>query len=891
VLRCAAFFALVLAVTAQARPSPRVAFGPRPAWVTPVSPGPVKTPDVRGGVEYRLFDQQVRLGKVPVVFTHVVMRVTTQAGISEASNFAFDFDPGFERLTLHPITIIRNGRRIPSLRRRQVKVIEREQDLEQQLLDGQWTAVLVLPDIRVGDEVEYAVTREGQNPVFDGHPLGSYALGWDTGVGHVYLRLLSPKGLRLQVRDSTLKPRVRQAGTLTESVWELRDLPAAPDDDHVRIRDVPRPRVQVSDFERWEDVSRWATHLYALAKPTPAIRRQVAGWTALEPQERTRRALDFVQSQIRYFGFELGASSHRPHAPDEVLRHRFGDCKDKATLLLSMLRALDVQAEPALVNTRRQAAVRKDLPSPIAFDHVIVRAHPGGQTVWIDPTAQFEAGPLDRRVPLFGVALPLTARGEPLADIPAPRPRIPTVDVEESFDVSKGKAPVELVVTTRYREGEATSMRRRLAGEPLADVTRDNLGYYKRQFDKVRSLGTNELEDDQRANVITLTERYAVDDFWVKGERQLGGNQVLDYLPSPGSLDRHLPLAIRDPTHVRFVRNVTYARPPRITLGKGKVQTRAGDFAYDYRLKGSTLALEYRFASTADSIPAKEVPSYLSELEQVRKHTQFRLIEPGLKPSTAAGGVDRTALTVGTVILLLAAVLVLGVPFGIIVFLLARRHPSRPPIAAELLSADGTPLGEPPPTSNEPRLPEGAGFGRRAAARIVDTVLATLLALAAGAVSGAVMMVLAKWEIIPGDWSTRIGSGGPVRNVGFGLLALIFGGAATEAIAGTTFGKLAFGLRVVDVQARPVRTAAALIRNAAYLVDSFCFCLIGYLAMDASPTRQRVGDRWAKTMVVRAGPDLPQSARHSVGRVTFGVLAGCALRCGFALLPVWLLLL
>ena len=78
-----------------------------------------------------------------------------------------------------------------------------------------------------------------------------------------------------------------------------------------------------------------------------------------EPDEATRlwRALHFVQDDIRYTGIEIGVGRISADTTGEVLARRFGDCKDKVLLLVTILRALGVEAYPALVNHARGLAL------------------------------------------------------------------------------------------------------------------------------------------------------------------------------------------------------------------------------------------------------------------------------------------------------------------------------------------------------------------------------------------------------------------------------------------------------------------------------------------------------------------------------------------------------
>ena len=154
-------------------------------------------------------------------------------------------------------------------------------------------------------------------------------------------------------------------------------------------RDVPEwfepyPAVEMTEFAGWNEVARWAAPLF-VSDPA-AVQSIAARWRGLPEEERAARALAFVREEVRYFGMEVGVHAHKPHAPSLVLRRRFGDCKDKALLLVSLLQALGIEARPVLANTRLRRGLDDRLPSPYVFDHAIVRATVGGKERWFDAT-------------------------------------------------------------------------------------------------------------------------------------------------------------------------------------------------------------------------------------------------------------------------------------------------------------------------------------------------------------------------------------------------------------------------------------------------------------------------------------------------------------------------
>ena len=146
-------------------------------------------------------------------------------------------------------------------------------------------------------------------------------------------------------------------------------------------------------------MARWAKPLYrvpaSLDRPLQSVVERIAR-AEPSPAGRMLAALRLVQGEVRYLGVEIGQNSHAPNPPALVFARRFGDCKDKTLLTLTLLQHLGIEARAALVNTDLQRGVADQLPNPGAFDHVLVRAHVDGKTWWIDPTRRVQNADLAR---------------------------------------------------------------------------------------------------------------------------------------------------------------------------------------------------------------------------------------------------------------------------------------------------------------------------------------------------------------------------------------------------------------------------------------------------------------------------------------------------------------
>jgi len=110
------------------------------------------------------------------------------------------------------------------------------------------------------------------------------------------------------------------------------------------------------------------------------------------------KAAKFVQDDIRYFSVSISENTHRPQQPDVTLERRFGDCKDKALLLATLLRAMGVRANPVLVSDSMGRRILGSLPTPLAFDHAVVQVVFGDRSEqMIDATLNAEDLPLEHQ--------------------------------------------------------------------------------------------------------------------------------------------------------------------------------------------------------------------------------------------------------------------------------------------------------------------------------------------------------------------------------------------------------------------------------------------------------------------------------------------------------------
>jgi len=640
---------------------------PTPVWVKPVMIDWASRPEqnqVSDGVHYVLSEVQVQISKSDkVAYRRSVATALNARGVESLGHVEIGFDPSYQTLTLHAVTVYRAGRSIPKLASSTVRVLQREKDLEYRIFDGTKTANLFLDDLRVGDSVEYSYSISGSNPVFGNRQFGRFDLQWQAPVAHVYRRLNVPAGrtLALSSRNTRLSAQVTDSASGREYIWDVVGQPALVVESEAPGWFDPYASVQWSEFESWGAVARWAEPMYRVpARLGPALQREIdrIASNSADPGERMLAALRFVQSEVRYLGVEVGPGSYAPNPPQLVLDRRFGDCKDKTMLTISLLRGLGIEAQPALVHTTLRRTVADEPPSPAVFNHVIVHAHVGDRDYWLDPTRARQQGDLSTIFqPDYGVALLVAPGTQALVKMPALMPPSFGRTIQVEFDMRPGyDQPVRLTVKSTYKGSGADGVRNMLASQSRDELQQRYLNFYARSYPNIKIAEPLSEVDDASANQMTVVEQYWVTDLWKRNatarrdEFSIHAADMGDLLAQPKESIRKSPLAQQFPMDLTLITSVLLPDDWDIAPSRTHVDDPAFDFEQSIVANRRRFVLTNHFVSRSDQIAAADVPAYAAKLKKADDVLGYRLFHRGSGSAVASGS---TGMGAGTALALL----------------------------------------------------------------------------------------------------------------------------------------------------------------------------------------------------------------------------------------------
>ncbi len=550
----------------------------------------------------------------------LVVRVNSAEQAPAARLFSITYSPGLERVRVIEARAMRRDGSIMLASRSDRALLP---DLQLRMWYDARVLTLAFPRLEDGDLVEicYVVrTRGPSNPIANGYYGDAHVLGGPAPVLSARVVLNMPDELPLRYRLLNL-PRPAQETVREEDGRRIVELalPALPSYPEAPGAPPPTERVPyaiVGTVDDWSALGR----MYAeMVRPqmalTPDVSATVESLTrGLVDRKRIVEVIyDWVIENTRYVALEFGIHALKPYDVDTVFRRRHGDCKDKATLLVAMLRKAGVPAELVLLRTRDRGRIDTSIPTFAHFNHAIV--HVPFDDLWLDGTVlHFAAGevPLPDLGALVLLVDPLADDGVRLTTTAPPRPEDARLAMTQEVRIgSDGTAGASVSVVAsgadaareRFYFRRSTTRRTVLTNrlrERHPDATVAHVVFSAIALDEkpVRFRYVAQLPGFARADVDRLSAPLAVD------------LEPLPFLPAgPG---RDVPLVLPDPfereieVRVRADHDLEIAELP----GSRTIRSTWGDVTLATRREGSGARITIRIRFEGGTVSPDQLEEY-----------------------------------------------------------------------------------------------------------------------------------------------------------------------------------------------------------------------------------------------------------------------------------------
>ncbi len=325
------------------------------------------------------------------------IRIQSEAGVQQWGQLQEGYNSASERVEIPYVRVVKEDGTIVKAGEDAVQDLSAPVQREAPVYTDYRQKHITVPGLRPGEVLEYDMVTIIHTPLAAGQFWSDYEFD-DTNID-------LDETLDVDVpanRPLKLKCKPGKDPTITEQngrrIYHWASSHRVREDDKDRDKDKKkkkhrpeddRPDVQLTTFESWEQIGRWYAQLEKDRRmPTPEVRSKAEELTKglTTDNDKIEALYDYVSKNFRYVSLSLGLSRYQPHPAADVLHNQYGDCKDKHTLLTSLLEAEGWKANSVLINSSRK--LDPDMPSPSQFDHVITMLPLGNREIWMDTTAE-----------------------------------------------------------------------------------------------------------------------------------------------------------------------------------------------------------------------------------------------------------------------------------------------------------------------------------------------------------------------------------------------------------------------------------------------------------------------------------------------------------------------
>ena len=333
------------------------------------------------------------------------IRVQSEAGVQQWGQLQLGYNSANESMEIAYVRVIKKDGSVVKAGSDDIQDLSAPVEHEAPVYTDYRQKHVTVPGLRPGEVLEYDLVTTVHTALAPGQFWTEYEFDKNDIVLDEDLDLDVPAGRPLELKSKPgMDPKITDANGRRVYHWTTSHLVREDDKDKEKDKGKEKdkkkkrkkpedehPDIQLTTFSTWEQIGRWYADLEKDRRaPSPEVRAKAEELTKglSSDLDKTEALYDYVAKNFRYVSLSLGVGRYQPHAAGDVLHNQYGDCKDKHTLLASLLEAEGMHASSVLINSSRK--LDPDVPSPSQFDHVItlLPMTTPHEEVWMDTTSE-----------------------------------------------------------------------------------------------------------------------------------------------------------------------------------------------------------------------------------------------------------------------------------------------------------------------------------------------------------------------------------------------------------------------------------------------------------------------------------------------------------------------
>jgi transglutaminase-like putative cysteine protease len=332
-----------------------------------------------------------------VSYLHYIIKILNERGKEAFSEIHIDYDSTYEKVELEYARTIKPDGTIAEVGSRHIRDVS--EYLNFPLYSNARVYIISFPDLVEGASIEYKLKIYRHQLINKKDYITSYPVQASEPIIAENFSIELPKDKVLNIKalndkyndfGANLKPQIQPQDDRITYSWQFKDIPQIIPESNMPSGTQINPVILISTFSNWQDIYNW---WWALAKDKikadAAIKDKVNQLTKdlVSEEAKIRAVYNFCAQKIRYVAVEYGQAGYEPHNASDIFRYKYGDCKDQAILLVTMLKEAGLTAWPVLISTKEYYNLNADFPS-VFFNHCIAAVSLKDKIVFLDPTAQ-----------------------------------------------------------------------------------------------------------------------------------------------------------------------------------------------------------------------------------------------------------------------------------------------------------------------------------------------------------------------------------------------------------------------------------------------------------------------------------------------------------------------